>query len=132
MQEPLIQDGLISVLKLLSKQKIKQYVLSASEHQTLNKMVQYYNLKKYFKDVMGVTNLHAEGKEALGVSLLKKHDLKPSETVLIGDTEYDLRVANILGCRCVLVSYGHFNISRLTGLHNVVIDDSSHILQQLT
>ena len=132
MQEPLIQKGLIDVLKVLSRRNIKQYVLSASEHKILNKMVEYYNLKKYFKDVVGVNNLNAEGKEELGASLLKKHNLNPRETVLIGDTEYDLRVAKNIGCRCILVSYGHFNLSRLTDLHNLVIDDSSHILQQLT
>ena len=96
---------------LKNKNKLKfNYQISNS-----SKSNRYDKLNDLFKAVYGVDNLNAEGKELLGLSLLRQHQLVASETILIGDTEYDYRVAKELGCRAVLVSHGHIDHNRLLG-----------------
>ena len=110
---PTLHDKMLTFLKKTKKQKIQQFVLSASEQGLLDKSIAYYNLKGFFNGVYGVNNLNAYGKEDLGVSLCKKHKLYIKDTVLIGDTEYDKDVAKKIGCDVILMSHGHINHQRL-------------------
>ena len=131
---PIPHKGLLDFLKNLKKNKKKQFILSASEQKLLNKSVAHYNLSGFFHGVYGVDNLNALGKKELGLALCRKHNLKTKETVLIGDTEYDKEVAEIIGCEVVLVSYGHINHQRLLKTNKTVvtsIDDLKNILSPL-
>lgn len=132
MFEPALKHRALFVLKKINKLTCRQFVLSASEHKILNQLVKFYKINNYFTDVCGVNNLNALGKEQLGKILMEKHFLIPSETVLIGDTEYDLRVANSLGCSCLLMSCGHFSKKRLLKHSHNVVDGLDAVLQFLT
>ena len=47
--------------------------------------------------------------------------MRYNETLFIGDTEYDYKVASSLGCEVVLVSHGHINHSRLLQTGETVV-----------
>ena len=110
---PKLHVGMLDLLFSIKKQAVRQFVLSASEQNLLNKSIEHYNVKGVFCDVFGVDNLNAVGKVERGRFLLKKYHLKAKETLLIGDTEYDWEVAQNLGCRIILISHGHINHKRL-------------------
>ena len=59
---------------------------------------------------------------------LLKTKIQPSETLLIGDTLYDLEVAKSCGFECLLVSYGHFNQCRLNQEHNKIVGSPTEVL----
>jgi phosphoglycolate phosphatase len=128
---PKPHEGLFGFLKTLKKNKKQQFVLSASEQKLLNKSVAHYDLSGFFHGVYGVDNLNALGKKELGLALCRKHNLKTKETVLIGDTEYDKEVAEVIGCEVILVSHGHINHQRLLKTNRTVVasvDDLKNIL----
>jgi len=127
MLTPSLHSGIVDVLKLFKQVGLSQFVLSASESSLLKESVAHYNIRSYFLDVWGVNNLNALGKESLALDLIKEYGLDPKETLLIGDTEYDLSVALAVGCRVLLVSFGHFHKSRLVCLDSVVVDSPSKI-----
>ena len=118
---PELHEGLEALFKLLGKQKIRQFILSASEQDLLNKAVAHYKIGSFFNGVYGVDNLNAVGEKELGVVLCRKHNLKIKETILIGDTEYDQEVAEKIGCEVVLVSLGHINHQRLLKTNNMTV-----------
>ncbi len=118
---PKIHFGIKDVLTKLNDFKIKQFVLSASEQNLLNKSVKHYNLNYLFNGVYGVDNLNATGKLSLGRKLMDDFDLNPKETLLIGDTQYDKDVSIGLGCRLLLVSFGHISHDRLVKENNQVV-----------
>ena len=64
--------------------------------------------------------------------LLSKHNLSPKETLLIGDTEYDCRVADSLGCAVFLVSYGHINGTRLSQTGKPVVSSVKELEEYLS
>ncbi|MBI44872.1 MAG: hypothetical protein CMG66_01755 [Candidatus Marinimicrobia bacterium] len=118
---PLLHPGIKKLIGLLNAEKIRQFVLSASENSLLQQSIKHYKLTSLFVDCFGVKNLNAKGKELLGKKLFKKHFLNNKKTLLIGDTEYDARVADALGCPVVLVSYGHINHNRLSKTNKTVV-----------
>ena len=129
---PKIHKGLDVLFKNLGKQKIRQFVLSASEQGLLNKSVAHYKLGSFFNGVYGVDNLNAVGKIPLGRDLCEKHQLNVKETLLIGDTEYDKDVGEGLGCRVLLVAHGHISPGRLFKTGVVVASSVEELKRFLT
>ena len=132
MTEPLLHKNITAVFDAYKKLGVKQFVLSASEHQLLGGLVANYNLTHYFTDVVGVDNLNAQGKVCLARKLLKKHGLNSLETLLIGDTQYDAQVAGAIRCHLGLVSFGHFSKRRLSGAATVVFDSVEDMIGSLS
>ena len=122
MFEPNLQQDIVGLFKKIKKNGLKQFVLSASEQNLLNKSLEYYSLSKYFDSIVGVNNLNALGKEKMGLDLILKNNLVKKETLIIGDTEYDLNVSKAIGCDCLLFSAGHFSKNRLKKLNAAVVD----------
>ena len=129
---PQIHKGLRVLFGVLNKQNISQFILSASEKLLLKRSINHYKLENFFKGVYGVDNLNAQGKESAGLALLLEHNLSPEETVLIGDTEYDCRVADSLGCAVLLVSYGHINGRRLSQTGRPVVSSVKELEDHLS
>ena len=67
MFEPNLQQDIVGLFKKIKKNRLKQFVLSASEQNLLNKSLEYYSLSKYFDSIVGVNNLNALGKGKDGV-----------------------------------------------------------------
>ena len=114
--------GINAFILKLNELGYKQFVLSASAEKILKKSINHYNFNDLFVGVYGVDNLNATGKTEVGKQLCKTHKLNINETVLIGDTEYDKRVADELGCSVFLLSYGHFCSKRLLALNEPVFN----------
>ena len=129
---PSIHKGLLRLFTAINKEKRQQFVLSASENSLLKKSIKHYNLQGVFKGVFGVDNLNAVGKESVGKELFSQYQLKPSETLLIGDTEYDYRVAKHLGCSVILVSHGHISHRRLLKVGVPVVSSVQEIAKYLS
>tara|TARA_B100001769_G_C21815623_1_gene443586 strand:- start:41 stop:685 length:645 start_codon:yes stop_codon:yes gene_type:complete len=113
---PKLQPGIVDLIKKINRFKIKQFVLSASENSLLHKSVGFYKINSLFEDIVGVDNLNAVGKISLAKVLFKKNNLHLNKTLVIGDTKYDLDVAQALGCSALLVSHGHIEHKRLLDL----------------
>ncbi len=127
MFEPSLQKDIVSLLKKIKNRGFKQFVLSASEQNLLNKSLEYYSVSEYFDSIVGVNNLNALGKEKRGLEMMLKNNLLKKETLIIGDTEYDLNVSKLLGCDCLLLSTGHFSKNRLKKINAPVVDSIDEI-----
>ncbi len=129
---PSLHMGLLDLFKTINEKKIQQFVLSASENSLLKQSIKHYGLQGFFKGVFGVDNLNAVGKESVGRELVSKYQLNLSHTLLIGDTEYDFRVAKKLGCSVLLVSYGHINHQRLLQTGVSVVSSVEQVAKHLS
>ncbi|MCF6241904.1 MAG: HAD family hydrolase [Bacteroidales bacterium] len=116
-----LHDSVHELLHLLQGKGVKQFILSAREHNKLLDDLKYFAIYKFIEDVSGLDNHFAGGKVQLAKKLLQKHNIPLTECVLIGDTVHDAEVAKKVGIDCILVSYGHQSYERLsiTGLPTV-------------
>ncbi|MGE0631241.1 MAG: HAD family hydrolase [Pseudobdellovibrionaceae bacterium] len=114
--------GAKDTLETIQALKITQSILSAADQESLDVMVSHFELKQYFSSVNGIENKFASSKIQKGMDLISSSSHGLSETVLIGDTEHDLEVGQHLGIDVVLVGHGHQCPTRLSRVHDKVIN----------
>lgn len=100
-------DGITDVMEKIKEMQIGQSILSAYSQHTLEEMVEYFGLNKYFSHIVGLDNIYAASKVEQGKDLIKRIGLKKGEVLLIGDTLHDLEVASEIGADCLLLTCGH-------------------------
>jgi phosphoglycolate phosphatase len=123
----------MEILSRIKLMNIKQYLLSAYKHDTLEKLIEHFNLSQYFESINGLNHIYADGKLELGKRLMqeiREHD-KEGKTLLIGDTVHDYEVASEIGADCVLISTGHQDESKLRVLDIPVLSNIKEVLKLL-
>jgi phosphoglycolate phosphatase len=102
-------------LAFLQSKGVKQFIVSAMEHDNLVALVERKGIAGYFKRVAGIHNHFAEGKKHLAAGLLMSENLNPDEVVWIGDTVHDYEVALEVNVSSRLVLTGHQHQRILAG-----------------
>ena len=94
-------------LRRLRAAGVRQVVLSATKRDMLLEQIARFPIGEYFDEVLGLGDIYAGSKEAIGRAYLARCGVRPDDTVMIGDTLHDAEVARAMGARCVLVARGH-------------------------
>jgi len=126
-----LQNGAVEALEYFKSNNIKQFILSAMEHKSLESTVKHFNIDKYFDELMGIKDHFAFSKVEFGKELIKKHKLNKSESCLIGDSTHDYEVANELGISCILITNGHMPKERLGGLNTEYYKDLRDLIAKM-
>lgn len=103
---PLHPDA-VETLDRFARASLRQVVLSATRRDMLVEQLRPFGLLPYFSDVLGLSDIYAGSKEAIGRAYLQGCGIPADATVLVGDTLHDAEVARAMGARCVLVCRGH-------------------------
>lgn len=117
----------IDTISFFKDNDIKIGILSAMQHDGLNKHVKYLKIDHHFKFIKGIENYYAEGKSHLGKKLLAETGWGKSEILFIGDTVHDFDVSKEIGCQTILVSRGHNSSERLHSTGAGVINSLSSL-----
>lgn len=102
-----------AALTSFREKEYTQVILSAMQHDLLNKLVEENGISQYFSAISGIDDHYAEGKLENARKLLHRLDGNAGETILIGDTLHDHEVGRELGLRVILVAWGHQSPERL-------------------
>ncbi|MGE4132194.1 MAG: HAD family hydrolase [Bdellovibrionales bacterium] len=113
--------GAREVLSEIKAQGKTQSLLSASEHGLLLESLKLFQVGHLFDHVTGIADKKAGSKLEFGRKLLERSGHRAEDTILIGDTDHDLEVANALGVDMILVDHGHQCELRLKDLHPHVV-----------
>ena len=111
----------VDTIGFLKTKGIETGILSAMQHDGLNRHVKMLRIDHFFNFVQGIEDYYAEGKTHLGRKLLTRTGLKSEDILFVGDTTHDFDVANEIGCKTVLVSRGHNSSERLSATGAFVI-----------
>ena len=60
-------------------------------------------IRPYFDELLGLSDIYARSKVAIGLAYLQRSGFAPERCVMIGDSVHDAEVAQALGVRCVLL-----------------------------
>jgi phosphoglycolate phosphatase len=107
---------------------VRQFVLSAMEHEMLEKTLKLKGILHFFEGVTGLKDHYAVSKIEQGKQLITDFKIDSAKTRLIGDTIHDFEVATELGLKCILIADGHQTTERLMQTGGIVIGS----LQELT
>ena len=108
-----LQENAQALIEHLAGQGVPQAVLSAYQHDTLLEAVEYFDLTRFFDDIIGLNDIYAAGKVENGKRYIAGLDCNPREVLFIGDTVHDFDVAEAMGVDCILVEGGHNSAARL-------------------
>ena len=131
MYNPKLFDNVTKTLKKLIDNNFKLSILSASNEKVLNELVKYYSLNQYFDYIVGVDNYGANGKIESGKDLIDKLKLNNKQIILIGDTDYDYKVATKLNIDCFLKINGHQSYNQLKAVTSNIINSFDDIYNML-
>ncbi len=108
-----LKPGVPETLAALKDNGIQQVLLSATQKEFLLAQIEHFNLTGYFQAIVGLNDILGQSKLEMARGWFAQNSLKPSQTVLVGDTTHDYEVANALKCNCILISGGHNSSQRL-------------------
>jgi phosphoglycolate phosphatase len=91
----------------------RQFVLSAMKQPMLEKTLKNKNILAFFEAVAGLNDHYAVSKIERGEQLIREFRIHKEDTWMIGDTNHDFEVAEVLGIHCILVANGHQSEKRL-------------------
>ena len=117
-----LTPGVEEALRRFHAAGIRQTIISACETGILRKQAACLHVERYFEGIYGAEDCLGGGKETVARRWLVDCGGAAGETLFIGDTLHDCETARILGCRPVLVSFGHQSRSRLEESGETVID----------
>jgi phosphoglycolate phosphatase len=123
-----LQSSALKALRFFEKQKKKQIIISAMEQQMLDKLLELHQIRHYFGDVVGLSDIYANGKVELAEKYISDNNINPERAIFIGDTLHDAEVAEALEIELILVSNGHHSKERLSINGYQIIDDLEEIL----
>jgi len=111
-------DGVGALLGKIKSSNVRQHLLSAYEQNSLNNIINHYQINSYFTNIVGLDNIYASGKSHLAHLLLEKIRSNGSDEkiLLIGDTIHDYEVSKEINSDCILLSHGHQDEERLLKL----------------
>ena len=119
---PLAQ-GAQETLEAFRTAGLRQVVLSASPADTLAHQVTQRGIRPYFDELLGLSDIYARSKVAIGLAYLQRSGFAPERCVMIGDSVHDAEVAQALGVRCVLLCSGHQSEAALKAVGAPVYPD---------
>ena len=121
---PLFDDA-AAALSFFKNAGLKQFIVSAMEHEALMESISEKGISAYFEKITGIRDNLAFGKNGIAQKLLASEALEPQNTLFIGDTLHDAEVASELGVQCFLISRGHQDPKRLQKTGNPVFSSLS-------
>ncbi len=102
-----IADGALRVLQDCRSCGIKQYIISASHTEDIEKYMKKLGVIDLFDKISGSDDRKAGSKIERAKALIKEEKIPKSECVLIGDSLHDLMTAEEIGVDILLYSGGH-------------------------
>ena len=108
--------GMIDLLAKLKNEGFKLYVATSKPEKTAKEVLAHFDMDKYFHEIAGATmDGSRERKEEVIQYLLNKVDNveNDGDTVMIGDTAFDVRGAAELGIPCIGVTWGFGDLNEM-------------------
>lgn len=129
-----IHKDAVPTLDYFQSKGYTQSVLTAGPQDKTISQLDGFGILSYFTTVTGDDNHHASGKIKLAKPHMNKLQIQSDQVVFIGDTTHDMEVAQAIGCRCILVAFGHQDRQRLKATGCPVAEsfqDIIHYVEQM-
>jgi phosphoglycolate phosphatase len=124
-----LHENAENVLSAIHAKGITQVILSASEINNLNAQISEFDIRKYFDEILGISDIYAGSKTEIGLDFIKQNKVK--NALLIGDTVHDFDTAKALGVDCALIANGHHSREKLLTLGVPVLEKIENVLELL-
>lgn len=122
----------IDTLQQLQQRGIRMAIVTSRDLPSLNLIMEPRGLMPYFEErLTGSDHITPKPAPDMVLTLLDRMHLSPDETLVIGDTIYDIEMGNRAHCPTVAVTYGNHTREKLQESHPTHTIDSIEQLLNL-
>lgn len=109
-----VYDGAPEMVAALKADGHSLFVATSKDENAAQKILEHFKLKQYFVEIAGSDPQGRLADKGLLIrELLERHNLRASETVMIGDRFHDIAAAQQNGVTALGVSYGYGSLTEL-------------------
>ena len=106
-------DGVLDGLAQLRQEGFQLAVATGKSRKGLNRVLNNLGMEHFFDDSRCADETASKPHPLMLEELLSAFNRQPHQAVMVGDTEYDMEMAQVAGVPRVAVSYGAPHIDRL-------------------
>jgi phosphoglycolate phosphatase len=120
-----IYPGVREGLERLAAKGFRMGIATSRSEHSLIMLLEEHGIRQYF-EVLGSVGCVEKPKPApdLVLWVMDRMGADPSETMVIGDTTYDIQMGTAAGCRTCAVTYGNHPVEILrTASPDLIVDD---------
>lgn len=121
-------DGTRAILEWLASTDIILGVVTGKTRRGLDAVLAHHGLAGYFSTLQTSDGHPSKPHPAMVQSALIEQDVHPAQTLVVGDTTFDMVMAKAAGCRAVGVSWGYHDPIALKNAGAEQIIDQFHKL----
>jgi len=120
--ESKLLSNAIEVLNKIKKKGLKVGLITNNFTSFVEKVLEHHKIKNKFDAIITADDVEKPKPNAEGIfKLCKKLNLRPDETILVGDSVYDVQAGQAAGCFVIgLEVHGDLIISELKDLYQLV------------
>lgn len=109
-------DGVVETMERLHKKGIKFAITSNNISPIISKMAERLGMAPYLDNIVCLDNVE-NGKPMpdIAIESMRRAGCTPEESVVVGDSIFDMGMGINAGCRCIGVTYGSNDRQKLLG-----------------
>lgn len=122
------------LLKLLKKSNLKTGIASSNSHEKITRILKYFNLLEMIDAIVGLDDVreHKPSPELI-LKTLEQLRVKPSESVYIGDSPYDVLMAKRAGTQSILIkAYKRISVKKVDASPDITVKSLCDLYDLLT
>jgi len=109
-----IFEGVKETLAELKKRDVRMAIVTSRDCSSLNMITANNDIDQYFETRIGNRpDLRPKPAPDLVLALFEEMNIKAEDTLVVGDTTFDILMGNNAGCRTCAVTYGNHTKERL-------------------
>lgn len=123
-------DGSVEVLASLCDAGHVLAVATGKSRRGLDRVLKEAKIEHFFSASRGADETRSKPDPLMLNEILAETDMNPGEAVMVGDTSFDLKMANAVGMDSIAASYGSHSLDKLLPHRpTFVVDSVCQVLQ---
>jgi phosphoglycolate phosphatase len=123
-QEPLYPGARDSILSLAAREDCMLGIATGKSQRGVRAILTHHDLLSHFSTIMTADDAPSKPDPGMLLNAMRETGAEPGETVMIGDTTYDMEMARAAGVQAIGVSWGYHapEVLRTSGAEIVLSD----------
>jgi phosphoglycolate phosphatase len=128
--QPSLFSHAYQLIQCLNNQDYFMGVATGKSRQGLNKVLKSTQLKPFFHATRCADECHSKPHPEMLEEIINYCGVSPKQTLMIGDTEYDLQMAHNAGADSLAISHGAHSVDTLAASKPLAIVDDLYQVEQ--
>jgi phosphoglycolate phosphatase len=129
--EPLYPGAADAVVALAAREDVVLGIATGKSQRGVRLVLGHHGLLDHFITIKTADDAPSKPDPGMVLHAMREAGVTPSDTVVVGDTIYDMKMAHAAGAAAIGVTWGYHTSDSLTATGAIVIDDYAMLVPAL-